>query len=525
MRLPETRYARSGDYRIAYQAIGQGALDLVFVPGLLSNLEVHWEDPGYARLLRRLAGFARLIHFDKRGTGLSDRVDPAHLPDLETRMDDVRAVMDAAGSGRAAILGTSEGAPMALLFAAACPERTRALVLYGGYADFHRWVLPPEAAERFAAEAERRWGTGATLAALAPGRVPDPHFAAWWARFERLACTPTAAAALMRMNAAIDVRGVLPSIRVPTLVLHRMQDARVDPEAGRYLARHIPGAIFRPLEGRDHPLWTGDVDAAVDAIEEFLTGTPPHAEPRRMLAALLAWRTVPPRPAGGAAADRGWAEALHGFAEAASETASRFGGRPVRGDAEAGTLRFDGAARAVRCAVALRALAAARRLPLAQGVHVGELEAVDAGSPGETVAGRALRVAQAIAAAARADEVLASALTAEICAGSGEHFAEAAPIAVEGVARPLALCSVVTEQHLEPARRLPPDAPDLGRLSAREHEVLALVAEGLSNLAIAARLNLSEHTAKRHVANILLKLDLPSRAAAAAMLARHVPSD
>ena len=197
----------------------------------------------------------------------------------------------------------------------------------------------------------------------------------------------------------------------------------------------------------------------------------------------------------------------------------------MRGDAEAGTLRFDGAARAVRCAVALRALAAARRLPLAQGVHVGELEAVDAGSAGETVAGQALRVAQAIAAAARADEMLASALTAEICAGSGEHFAEAAPIAVEGVARPLALCSVVTEQHLEPARRLPPDEPDLGRLSAREHEVLALVAEGLSNLAIAARLNLSEHTAKRHVANILLKLDLPSRAAAAAMLARHVPSD
>ena len=143
MRLPETRYARSGDYRIAYQVVGQGALDLVFVPGLLSNLEVHWEDPGYARLLRRLSGFARLIHFDKRGTGLSDRVDPAHLPDLETRMDDVRAVMDAAGSGRAAILGTSEGAPMALLFAAACPERTRALVLYGGYADFHRWVLAP----------------------------------------------------------------------------------------------------------------------------------------------------------------------------------------------------------------------------------------------------------------------------------------------------------------------------------------------------------------------------------------------
>ena len=169
MRLPETRYARSGDFRIAYQVVGQGALDLVFVPGFLSNLELHWEDPGYSRLMRRLSGFARLIHFDKRGTGLSDRVDPAHLPDLETRMDDVRAVMDAAGSGRAALLGASEGAPMALMFAAAYPERTRALVLYGGYASFHRWVLPPEAVERFVAEVETRWGSGATLAAFAPG--------------------------------------------------------------------------------------------------------------------------------------------------------------------------------------------------------------------------------------------------------------------------------------------------------------------------------------------------------------------
>ena len=161
VRLPETRYARSGDLRIAYQVTGQGSLDLVFVPGFLSNLDLHWEDPGYSHLLRRLAAFSRLIHFDKRGTGLSDGVDPAHLPDFETRMDDVRAVMDAAGSGRAAVLGASEGAPMAMLFAATYPNRCRALVLYGGYANFHRWVLGPEAVERFIAEAERSWGRGA----------------------------------------------------------------------------------------------------------------------------------------------------------------------------------------------------------------------------------------------------------------------------------------------------------------------------------------------------------------------------
>ena len=521
MRLPETRYARSGDYRIAYQVVGQGSLDLVFVPGFLSNLDLHWEDPGYSRLMRRLSGFARLIHFDKRGTGLSDRVDPAHLPDLETRMDDVRAVMDAAGSGRAALLGASEGAPMALTFAAAYPERTRALVLYGGYANFHRWVLPPEAVERFVAEAETHWGSGATLAAFAPGRVSDPHFVAWWARFERLSCSPTAAVALARMNARIDVRGILPSIRAPTLVLHRMQDARVDPEAGRYLARHIPGAVFGPLAGRDHPLWTGDVDAAVDAIEEFLTGMPAHAEPQRVLAALLAWRSGAPRLNGAPVGDRAWAEALHGFAAAADDAARRFGGRTVRGDAEGGTLRFDGAARAVRCAVAMRAAAAACRLALAQGLHVGEVEVMDGGEAGVTVAGLAIRVVQGIAAAARPGEILASALAAELSSGSGEHFADRPPLAIEGAGRPVALCAVTTEQHLEPARRAPPDEADVDRLSRREREVLALVAEGLSNPAIAGRLGLSEHTAKRHVANILLKLDLPSRTAAATLMARR----
>jgi pimeloyl-ACP methyl ester carboxylesterase/DNA-binding CsgD family transcriptional regulator len=521
VRLPETRYARSGDFRIAYQVVGQGALDLVLVPGFLSNLELQREDPGYSRLMRRLSGFARLIRFDKRGTGLSDRVDPAHLPDLETRMDDVRAVMDAAGSGRAAILGTSEGAPMALMFAAAYPERTRALVLYGGYAHFHRWVMSPECVERFVAEVESSWGSGATLRAMAPGRASDPHFAAWWARFERLSCSPTAAIALARMNEEVDLRGILPSIRVPTLVLHRMQDARVDPEAGRYLARRIPGAVFRPLEGRDHPLWTGDVDAAVDVIEEFLTGMPPHAEPPRVLAALLAWRCGTPRLHGVPVGDRAWAEALHGFGAAVAETARRFGGRAVRGDAEGGTLRFDGPARAVRCAVALRAAAAARRLPLAQGVHVGELELVAAGEAGETAAGLALCVARHIAAAARPGEILASALAAELCAGSGEHFADRAPLSVEGVGRPLALCALVVEQHLEPARRARPAAVEVERLSPREREVLALVAEGLSNPAIAERLGLSEHTAKRHVANILTKLDLPSRSAAAALMARR----
>ena len=516
MRLPETRYARSGDLRIAYQVTGQGPIDLVFVPGFLSNLEVHWEEPGYAHLMRRLAAFARLIHFDKRGTGLSDRVDPAHLPNLETRADDVRAVMEAAGSGRAAILGASEGAPLAMLFAATYPERVRALVLYGGYAHFKRWVQGDEAVARFVAEAERTWGTGATLRHFAPGRTGDPHFSAWWARFERLSASPTAAIALARMNAEIDLRGILPSIHVPTLVIHRRNDARVDPEAGRYLARHIPGARLAELAGRDHPLWTGDVDAAVDAIEEFLTGTPPRSEPERVLAALLAFRIAGEGAGrrGGGPVDRYWMEGLERFEAVAGEIARAYAGQILGHDATSGLLRFDGPGRAGRAAMALRAAAAAARLPLAQGLHVGEVElpASPAGMPAQ-VAGR-------IAGLARPGEILGSALIAELAAGSGMHFAEAGELVVEGVERPIRLVVLAAERHLDPAVR-EPRAPDLARLSSREREVLALVAAGLSNVGIAAELGLSEHTVKRHVANILTKLDLPTRAAAAALLARQ----
>lgn len=284
MRTPHTRCALSGGIRIAHQVIGQGPIDLVFVPGFISNLERHREEPGYSRPLRRLSAFARVIHFDKPGTGLSDRVDVQHLPDLGTRMDDVRAVMDAVGSGRAALLGASEGAPMSILFAATYPERTRALVLYGGYAHFHGAVSSAERSAAFVRSAEQGRGTGASLASFAPGLVHDPHLSAWWARFERLSVSPTAAIALARMNATIDVRGVPGAIRVPTLVIHRRDDARVKVAAGRSPAERIPGARFVELSGRDHPIWTGDIDRVVDAIEEFPTGTHSAAASGRVLA-------------------------------------------------------------------------------------------------------------------------------------------------------------------------------------------------------------------------------------------------
>jgi len=514
MKAPETRYAKSGDVRIAYQVIGNGTIDLVFVPGFLSNLEVHWEDPGYSHLLQRLGAFTRLIQFDKRGTGLSDRVDTHDLPSLETRMDDVRAVMDAAGSRRAALLGASEGAPMSILFAATYPQRTRALVLYGGYAHFHTWVMGPDALEAFMNTAEQTWGSGASLASFAPGRVGDEHFKAWWARFERLSVSPSAATALARMNAQIDVRHALASIRVSTLVIHRANDARVKIAGGRYLAHKIADARFVEVPGRDHPIWSGDIDAVVDKIEEFLTGERPAPSHDRVLATLAVARlTGAARPAA-LGADRLWNARVDRLRDTAADIIARHGGHPIGIGAEIGA-RFDGTVRAVRCAMALRDAAQALELRIAAGVHTGEIEMRE-----DIAAGLTYNITERIAAQAAAGEVLVSGIVKDLVPGSGLHFVERGDDTIEGMDGRLRLFAVMAEQHLEPHRRAA-RTPSLDTLSAREREVLGLIADGLSNAAIAESLRLSEHTVKRHVANILLKLDLPTRAAAAALIGRE----
>ncbi|CAH2402591.1 alpha/beta fold hydrolase [Mesorhizobium escarrei] len=515
MRPIQTRYARSGDVRIAYQVVGQGSFDLVFVPGFISNLDLHWEDEGYSRLLKRLSAFSRLILFDKRGTGLSDRIDTNHLPSLETRMDDVRAVMDAAGSGRAALLGASEGAPMAMLFAATYPERTRALALYGGYAHFYKWVMPPERLDAFIEMAETAWGTGATLPHFAPGRVDDPRFATWWGRFERLSASPTAAAALARMNAAIDVRGVLAAISAPTLLVHRRNDARVDPDASRFLARKIANSRLVEVPGRDHPIWTGDVDGVADLIEEFLTGARAIAEVERVLAALLVTRIYDSARLG----DRMWSERSQRFQETWRLLVGRHGGRAAGTHGEMMISRFDGPARAIRCAAALRDAALGIGVASAQGVHVGEVEL--RGPP----TGLTARVTMQLATHAGRGDIIASRLVADLATGSGLHFADAGRITLDELSEPLALVQVTSEQHLEPACRPKAKTAEPAALTERESEVVSLIADGKSNAAIAAELRLSEHTVKRHVANILLKLDLPSRAAAAAFSARHAGPD
>jgi DNA-binding CsgD family transcriptional regulator len=423
--------------------------------------------------------------------------------------------MDAVGSGRAALLGASEGACISIRLAATYPERVRALALFGGYAHFHSWVMGPEALASFTRQLETAWGSGATLRHSAPGRFGDDRFKEWWSRFERLSVSPTAAIVLARMNAQIDVRPMLADIRVPTLVIHRTDDARVAIAGGRYLAQKIRGARFLELPGRDHPIWTGDVDRLADEVEEFLTGQRPTVSHERVLATLLVGRLVTPERLAARLGDRRWRERIDRLREATADAVARHAGRLIGTGSDEIRARFDGASRAIRCALAVQDAAKSLELPLAAGVHAGEVDIRE-----DSVAGLALHVTERIAARAEGGEVLVSGVVGDLIAGSGLHFIERGNESVEGMVTPLRLLSVMVEQHLEPHTRAT-RTPNLEALTAREREVLALVAEGRSNAAIAQRLQLSEHTAKRHVANILLKLDLPTRAAAAALMGRQ----
>ena len=517
VRTAVTRYARSGEARIAYQAVGHGSLDLVLIPGFPSNLEILWEDPDYSRLVKRLSAFSRLILIEPRGSGLSDGLDPRAPPDLRARAEDIRAVMDAAGCGRAALFGASDGAAQALAFAAAHSERTRALVLFGGYACFSDAVTDARRLRAQAEAGEVAWGTGASLSRLAPGRADDRAFCDWWGRLERLSASPTAALVQMRAIAAIDLRGALPGVAAPALLLHRSDDAHVKVEAGRQLARALKDARLVELPGRDHPVWLGDVDAVADVAEEFLTGERSLARGDRVLAVLLVARVV--GTSGGVAAavaGRHVEERMELFREAVPKIAARHGGYARWSGTDRIDARFNGAARAANCAVALRDTANSLGLAISQGIHVGEIDMAL-----EPPSGEALDIAEKIAASTRQADILLSKLASELVTGSGLQFRERGTVAVEGLREPLAIVALAAERHLEPLSRGKARPADLGVLSAREREVLGLVAEGLSNPHIAVQLGLSEHTVKRHVANILLKLDMPTRAAAAGLVARR----
>ncbi len=401
---PETRYVKSGDAHIAYQVVGEGPADLIVVRGYISHLDVAWESPALAAFYRRLASFCRLILFDKRGTGLSDRVPEDRLPTLEQRMDDVRAVMEAVGSQRAALLGASEGGPMCLLFAATYPERTLGLLLWGCFAryDWRRSFIGRywggETVDDALDRLEREWGDGGDLAAMAPSLAGDEAARRAWGRAQRLAATPTAARALLRMMLDIDVRPLLPAIRVPVVILHRADEVAVDVSHSRYMAEHIPGARYLELPGSDHLPWIGDVEPIVAEAQELVTGTRPEPEPDRVVATVMF---------------------VDGLEEVARSQIARFRGHalPARGDSLGAS--FDGPARAIRCAEAIVAESETTGTPCRAALHTGECE-LHAGE----LRGVAVDVAAEILARAAPGEVLVSRTVADLVAGARIGFVD-----------------------------------------------------------------------------------------------------
>ncbi len=423
-------YARSGDVNIAYQVTGDGAFDLVVISGFVSHLDNDWEHPGFVRLLERLGSFARLIRFDKRGTGLSDRA--VGLPDFETRMDDVRAVMDAAGSERAALFGYSEGGPLAVLFAATYPQRVRALALYGTYAkrtgpdEDYPWCETAEQRAAYAAAVEREWGVDADLTRMAP--TADETFKGWWMARARAAASPGSARDLVIMNSQADIRDVLPSVQAPTVVIHRTGDRDARVEEGRYLAERIPGATFVELPGETHvPFW--EPDDIIDVVEEFLTGVRPSHVDERVLATILFTDLVGSTERATALGDHAWAGLVERHNEAVRRELDRFGGEEIDTAGDGFLALFDGPARAIRCALAVRDRLAGLGLDVRAGVHTGEVERPGGGRP----RGIAVHTGARIAAAAQAGDVFVSTTTRDLVAGSGLEFEERGEFELKGI--------------------------------------------------------------------------------------------
>jgi len=432
--VPETRYAKSGEVNIAYQVVGDGPFDLVHVPPFVSNLELQWEDPAERRYFERLASFSRLIMFDKRGTGLSDRVS---IATLEERMDDLRAVMDAAGSQRAAVYGGSEGGALSILFAATYPDRVSALVLYGAYPRM-AWApdypdgVPDELWDQELPNFEQSWGrdreaAGLLLYTVAPNHADDPVFRRAHARWERLSASPGAAVAVLQMIHDIDVRHLLPTIRVPTLVLYRTADAG-HAAGSRYLGAHIPGAKVVELEGNEYFPYLGDQDAILDEIEEFLTGVRRAPVPDRALATVLFTDIVSSTQRAAALGDDEWTRMLDHHDDLAAREVERHRGRRIKATGDGMLATFDGPARAVRCAQAICAGVRPLGIEVRAGLHTGEIEL-----RGSDIGGIAVHIGQRVSSLAGPSEVLVSSTVKDLVAGSGIVFADRGSHALKGV--------------------------------------------------------------------------------------------
>jgi class 3 adenylate cyclase len=431
---PKTRYARNGGVSLAYQVFGEGDFDLLLITGWIPSMEAFWMDPLHARFYERLGSFARVICMDKRGTGLSDRVPPDSLPPLEERMDDIGVVMDAAGSERAALFGLSEGASLCLLFAATYPERTRALVSYGGfprqlYDEDMPWQPEREAFEEFVEGVELSWDeAGGLLRLWAPGVSDDPVEQERFAHALQSGASPSAAAAWLRMLGQTDIRDVLPTISAPTLILHRAGDGLIVPENSRYMAERIPGARYVELAGGDHLWWYGDQDALLDEVEQFLTGQRPVVEPDRVLATVLFTDIVGSTERAAAVGDAEWRRLVERHDELVRTELARHRGEEVKTMGDGFLATFDGPARGIRCAAAARDAVRSLGIEIRAGLHTGECERMNG-----DIGGIAVAIGARIGSLAGTGEVLVSSTVKDLVAGSGIEFADRGAHQLKGV--------------------------------------------------------------------------------------------
>ncbi len=421
---PQTLYARRGDVNIAYQVVGDGPIDPLWAPGFISHVDLLWSEPLATSFFRRVASFSRLILFDKPGTGASDPV--AGPPTLEERVEDMRAVLDAAGVQRAALVGVSEGGPMSVLFAATYPERIQSLVIYGSFAkgspspDY----LPDSHSEYFELRGRvdamvDNWGEGRAVPIFAPSIADSPAMISAYALFERASASPAMARALVRSARELDVRAVLPSIGVPTLVLHRAGDVPFAAANGRYMAEMIPGARYVELPGEDHAPRVGDTEALVAEIEEFLTGARHAPEPDRVLATVLLTDIVGSTQLAAELGDRRWRELLESHDELSRASFERFGGREVKATGDGFLAAFDGPAKAIRCAGEISEAVRPLGIEIRSGVHTGECE-----QRGEDLGGLAVHIGARVGATAGPSETLVSSTVKELVVGSGIEFKE-----------------------------------------------------------------------------------------------------
>ncbi|SFN42185.1 adenylate/guanylate cyclase domain-containing protein [Variovorax sp. OV329] len=438
--VPETHYVKSGEVSIAYQVVGGGPVDLVLVPGWLSNIECFWEEPHVVRFLSALASFTRLIIFDKRGTGLSDRV--THMPSLETRMDDLRAVMSAARSERAIVCGYSEGGPLCALFAATYPSRTAGLVMIGSYASRKRsaeqpWGRTREELEAFSRLCETGWGGPVGLDVRAPSLVNNEEVRRWYSRFLRMSASPSAVVSLNEMNFEIDIRHVLPSIRVPTLVMHATGDRTVDVRASHYMMKHLPSAKYVELPSNDHLPWADDVDTIIREICAFAADIEQPVEPDRVLATVLFSDIVGSTERAINEGDRHWRELLAKHHEVVRHELTRHRGHEVDTAGDGFFATFDGPARAVRCAAGIVQALRPLGLEIRAGLHTGECETV-----GEKVAGIAVHIGARVASEALPGEVVVSSTVKDLVAGSGLRFEDRGVHTLKGIPEPWHLFAV-----------------------------------------------------------------------------------